>query len=63
LFRWFLDMDMLEPGFESPHRHVTPQEAQRISKNRGSKIDGRTTSPPGHGVSQPVRKRVEEVFG
>ena len=28
-----------------------------------SKLDGRTTRHPGYGVSQRLRKRVEEVFG
>jgi transposase len=44
-------------------RNVTPHVAQYIAKNRGSAIDGRTTTPPGYVVSQRVRKRVEEVFG
>jgi IS5 family transposase len=43
-------------------RHVTPHVAQNTS-NRASAIDGRTTSHPGYGISQRVRKRVEEIFG
>ncbi len=40
-------------------RGVTPHVAQRVH----SAIDGRTTRHPGYGVSQKIRKRVEEVFG
>ncbi len=38
--------------------HVAPN-----NKNRRSAIDGRTTRHAGHGVSQRIRKRVEEPFG
>lgn len=41
---------------------VTPHVAQNTSRRR-SAIDGRTTRHPGYGISQRVRKRVEEVFG
>jgi len=41
---------------------VTPHVAQS-TKNRRSRIDGRTTRHPGYAVSQRVRKRIEEVFG
>jgi transposase len=41
---------------------VTPHVAQNTS-NRSSAIDGRTTRHPGYGVSQRIRKRIEEVFG
>lgn len=40
-------------------RGVTPYVAQRAH----SAIDGRTTRHPGYGVSQKIRKRVEEIFG
>jgi transposase len=40
----------------------TPHVAQNTS-NRRSAIDGRTTRHAGHGVSQRIRKRVEEPFG
>ena len=40
-------------------RRVTPHVAQRMH----SAIDGRTTRHPGYGVSQKIRKRVEEIFG
>jgi len=40
----------------------TPHAAQN-NKGRRSAIDGRTTRHPGHGVSQRIRKRVEEPFG
>lgn len=38
--------------------HVAPN-----NKRRRSAIDGRTTRHSGHGVSQRIRKRVEEPFG
>jgi transposase len=41
--------------------NVTPHVAQNTS--RRSAIDGRTTRHPGYGVSQRVRKRIEEGFG
>jgi transposase len=41
---------------------VTPHVAQNTT-NRASAIDGRTTRHPGYGVSQRIRKRIEEVFG
>jgi IS5 family transposase len=41
---------------------VTPHVAQNTT-NRRSAIDGRTTHHPGYGVSQRIRKRIEEVFG
>jgi transposase len=40
----------------------TPHVAQN-NTNRRSAIDGRTTRHAGHGVSQRIRKRVEEPFG
>ena len=40
-------------------RVVTPHVAQRVH----SAIDGRTTRHSGYGVSQKIRKRVEEIFG
>jgi transposase len=43
-------------------RGVTPHVAQNTTGRR-SAIDGRTTSWPGYGVSQRIRKRVEEIFG
>ena len=41
-------------------RNVTPRIAM---KKKSSGIDGRTTRHEGYGVSQRVRKRVEEIFG
>lgn len=41
---------------------VTPHVAQN-DKGRRSAIDGRTTRHWGYGVSQRIRKRVEEIFG
>ena len=38
---------------------VTPHVAQRFH----SAIDGRTTWHPGYGVSQKIRKQIEEIFG
>ena len=40
----------------------TPHVAQNTT-NRSSAIDGRTTRHGGYGVSQRIRKRVEEPFG
>ena len=47
---------------ELRQREVTPHVTQNTS-NRKSAIDGRTTRHPGYGVSQRVRKRIEECFG
>jgi transposase len=44
-------------------RGVTPHVAQNITEHRGSAIDGRTTRHRGYGISQRIRKRVEEIFG
>ena len=41
---------------------VTPHVAQNDSHRR-SAIDGRTTRHRGYGLSQVVRKRIEEIFG
>ena len=43
-------------------RDVTPHVAQNTSGRR-SAIDRRTTRHAGYGVSQRIRKRVEEIFG
>jgi hypothetical protein len=44
--------------------HVTPHVAQyAATPHRGSAIDRRTTRHAGYGVSQRIRKRVEEIFG
>ncbi len=40
-------------------RGVTPHVAQRPH----SAINGRTTRHPGYGVSQKIRKQIEEIFG
>jgi transposase len=42
--------------------NVTPHVARHTNK-RSSAVDGRTTRHPGYGISQVVRKRVEEIFG
>ena len=42
---------------------ITPHVAQNHSGTRSSAIDGRTTRHPGYGVSQRIRKRIEEPFG
>jgi transposase len=47
---------------EMRERDVTPHVAQNTSGRR-SAIDGRTTRHVGYGVSQRIRKRVEEIFG
>jgi IS5 family transposase len=41
-------------------RNVTPHVAD---KAKHSMLDARTTRQPGYGVSQRIRKRVEEIFG
>jgi len=41
---------------------VTPHVAQNDT-NRRSAIDRRTTHHPGYGISQRIRKRIEEPFG
>ncbi len=53
---------------ELRERKVTPHIAvqdhlTKTGKRRKTKIYGRTTCHPGYGVSQPCRKRIEEVFG
>lgn len=42
--------------------NVTPHMAQNTS-GRQSAIDGRTTRHAGYGISQRLRKRIEEAFG
>lgn len=42
--------------------NVTPHVAQNAN-GRSSAIDGRTTRHAGYGVSQRIRKRIEEAFG
>lgn len=49
-------------------RTVTPHFAvqdhlSKTGKRRKTKIDGRTIRHPGYGISQVIRKRIEEVFG
>ena len=44
-------------------RNVTPHVAQNITARRDSAIDARTTRHSGYGVSQRIRKRIEEIFG
>lgn len=44
-------------------RNITPHVAQNQRRSGGSAIDERTTRHPGYGVSQRLRKRVEEIFG
>jgi transposase len=48
---------------ECRHLRVTPHVAQNLVRRGGSAIDGRTTHPPGYGLSQKKRKRIEECFG
>ena len=47
---------------EARSMKVTPHVAQNTS-GRCSAIDGRTTRHGGYGVSQRIRKRIEEAFG
>lgn len=44
-------------------RGITPHVTENITHQRGSAIDGRTTRHVGYGISQRLRKRVEEIFG
>lgn len=44
-------------------RGVVPHVTQHINAHRGSAIDGRTTRHESYGVSQRVRRRIEEIFG
>ncbi len=52
-------------GFVSAARamKVTPHVAQNVNAQRGSNIDNRTTRHPGYGISQVIRKRIEEANG
>ena len=43
-------------------KNVRPHVAQNTSRRR-SAIEGRTTRHPGYGMSQKIRKRIEEGFG
>jgi transposase len=44
--------------------HIAPDtHPTKTGKRRRSAIDGRTTRHAGYGISQRVRKRIEEVFG
>jgi transposase len=47
---------------ELRYLNVTPHVAQNTT-NRSSAIDRRTTRHRGYGISQVLRKRVEEIFG
>jgi len=42
---------------------VTPHVAQHQNARRSSAIDGRTTRHVGYGISQTIRKRIEQIFG
>jgi transposase len=44
-------------------RRITPHVAANTERRGGSAVDGRTTRHVGYGISQRVRKRVEEIFG
>lgn len=44
-------------------RNVTPHVAQNVGRRGGSAIDSRTTRHSGYGISQTIRKRIEEHFG
>ena len=47
---------------QTRHMNATPHVAQN-NKGHQSVLDGRTTRHPGYAISQPKRKRVEEIFG
>jgi hypothetical protein len=44
-------------------RKITPHVSQNTERKGGSAIDGRTTRHAGYGISQRIRKRVEEIYG
>lgn len=44
-------------------RNVTPHIACNDTRIGGSALDGRTTRHTGYGISQTIRKRIEEHFG
>ena len=44
-------------------RNVTPHVAQNLERRGGSAIGPRTTRHAGYGISQTIRKRIEEHFG
>lgn len=44
-------------------RRVTPHFAANTERNGGSALDARTIRHVGYGISQVIRKRVEEIFG
>jgi len=46
----------------TPHIAVQGHKS-KTGKPRKTAVDGRTTRHPGYGISQIVRKRVEEIFG
>jgi hypothetical protein len=53
----------LRPARNGRERNVVPHVAQHQHARRRSAIDRRTTRHPGYGISQRIRKRVEEIFG
>lgn len=44
-------------------RGVTPHVTKNEHARRSSAIDARTTRHPGYGISQTIRRRVEQIFG
>ena len=48
---------------ECRERNVTPHVSSNEKRCGGSALDDRTTRHAGYGVSQRLRKRVEEIFG
>jgi len=55
-------VDELRRGNVTPHIAVQ-DHLTKTGKRRKTRIDGRTTRHPGYGISQIVRKRIEEIFG
>ena len=43
-------------------RRIIPHIAANTDRRGGSAIDGRTTRHGGYGISQRIRKKVEEIF-
>lgn len=55
--------DTAECGADLYVRDATPRVAQNTGRKGSSGIDGRNTRHVGYGISQRIRKRVEEIFG
>jgi hypothetical protein len=57
-----IDADKGYPRLRRGVMTVVPRVAQVIGVHRNSAIDARNDAPPGYGISQRIRERVEEIF-